>query len=182
MALGQIREAAQALLLAELRRIGPEGRKQVVDEWAPFLPTYADPTPTSFAEHQNVSSKDSYEDLELDDDDTGTVDVQVQMEGWRKWCNSVTAEHAHDVTCVWVAAAGKSRSEAVDSRRRQATAIVMLGVLGAEFGAEMEPSRRKPAAADGAEKKSVMDGFGLTKYSHSMHTSEYRIVPTVVFW
>ena len=51
----------------------------------------------------------------------------------------------------------------------------MLGVLGAEFGAEMEPSRRKPAAADGAEKKSVMDGFGLTKYSHSMHTSEYLI-------
>ena len=84
MALGQIREAAQALLLAELRRIGPEGRKHVVDEWAPFLPTYADPTPTSFTEQQNVSSKDSYEDLELDDDDTGTstsIHVHVHVNG-----------------------------------------------------------------------------------------------------
>ena len=58
----------------------------------------------------------------------------------------------------------------------------MLGVLGAEFGAEMEPSRRKPAAADGAEKKSVMDGFGLTKYSHSMHTSElgHRLLKNII--
>lgn len=39
----QIREAAQALLLAELRRIGPEGRKEVLDQWSPFLPTYVDP-------------------------------------------------------------------------------------------------------------------------------------------
>lgn len=39
----QIREAAQALLLAELERMGVEGRKTLVDEWATFLPTYADP-------------------------------------------------------------------------------------------------------------------------------------------
>lgn len=39
----QIREAAQALLLAELRRIGPEGRKEILDQWSPFLPTYVDP-------------------------------------------------------------------------------------------------------------------------------------------
>ena len=31
------------MLLAELERIGVEGRKKMVDEWAPFLPTYADP-------------------------------------------------------------------------------------------------------------------------------------------
>ena len=34
----KVREAAQAILLAELRRIGPENRKQVVDTWAPQLP------------------------------------------------------------------------------------------------------------------------------------------------
>ncbi|CAG2187615.1 unnamed protein product [Mytilus edulis] len=39
----EIREAAQALLLAELRRIGPAGRKAIVDEWSPYLPTYVDP-------------------------------------------------------------------------------------------------------------------------------------------
>ena len=39
----QIREAAQALLLAELERIGAEGRKTLVDVWAKCLPIYADP-------------------------------------------------------------------------------------------------------------------------------------------
>lgn len=38
----QVREAAQALLLAELRRIGPKGRKSVVDEWAAYLPNYGE--------------------------------------------------------------------------------------------------------------------------------------------
>ena len=64
------------------------------------------------------------------------------------------------------------KSQTYAARRRQATAIVMLGVLGAEFGAEMEPSRRKSAATTGPDKKNVMEGFGLTKYSHSMHTSK----------
>ncbi|CAF88814.1 unnamed protein product, partial [Tetraodon nigroviridis] len=34
----QVREAAQALLLAELRRIGVSGRKDTIDMWAPYLP------------------------------------------------------------------------------------------------------------------------------------------------
>ena len=37
-----MREAAQAILLAELRRIGTDGRKQVVDTWAPQLPKTLD--------------------------------------------------------------------------------------------------------------------------------------------
>lgn len=41
----QVREAAQALLLAELRRISPKGRKQLVEEWAPYLPNYGEPYP-----------------------------------------------------------------------------------------------------------------------------------------
>uniref|UniRef100_A0AAR2JCR6 WD repeat domain 7 n=1 Tax=Pygocentrus nattereri TaxID=42514 RepID=A0AAR2JCR6_PYGNA len=38
----EIREAAQALLLAELRRIGQSGRKDTIDMWAPYLPQYVD--------------------------------------------------------------------------------------------------------------------------------------------
>ena len=38
----QVREAAQALLLAELRRIGVSGRKDAIDAWAPYLPQYVD--------------------------------------------------------------------------------------------------------------------------------------------
>ena len=39
---GQIREAAQALPLAELRRIGTHGRKVLIDEWSPLLPMHVD--------------------------------------------------------------------------------------------------------------------------------------------
>uniref|UniRef100_A0A4W4DVR7 WDR72-like alpha-solenoid domain-containing protein n=1 Tax=Electrophorus electricus TaxID=8005 RepID=A0A4W4DVR7_ELEEL len=38
----EVREAAQALLLAELRRIGQSGRKDTIDIWAPYLPQYVD--------------------------------------------------------------------------------------------------------------------------------------------
>ena len=58
-----------------------------------------------------------------------------------------------------------------ENRRRQATAIVMMGVLGAEFGAEIEPSRGK--VMDERRKKSVVEGFGLTNYSHARHTSKF---------
>lgn len=36
----EVRQAAQALLLAELERLGQKGRKGLVDSWAPFLPLY----------------------------------------------------------------------------------------------------------------------------------------------
>ena len=58
----------------------------------------------------------------------------------------------------------------------------MLGVLGAEFGAELEPSHVKSRASssssssssknNSSEKKNVVEGFGLSQNSHSMHTSE----------
>ena len=47
-----MRGAAQALLLAELRRIGPEGRKKVVDNWSVFLPSYVDPALSLLTEQQ----------------------------------------------------------------------------------------------------------------------------------
>ena len=37
-----MREASQALLLAELRRIGAEGRKALINRWAPFMPDLID--------------------------------------------------------------------------------------------------------------------------------------------
>jgi len=51
-----------------------------------------------------------------------------------------------------------------ETRRKQATAIVMMGVIGAEFGAAVKLERD--------EKKNIADGFSLTNYSHSRHTSK----------
>ena len=72
----QIREAAQALLLAELRRIGAEGRKKVVEEWSPHLPSYVDPALSLLAEQQQqagghaaVSGGNGQAQSEGEDDD-----------------------------------------------------------------------------------------------------------------
>ena len=66
----QIREAAQALFLAELRRIGPEGRKCVVDDWSPYLPSYVDPAMSLLAEHQQTQGSHSdHQDDDIDEED-----------------------------------------------------------------------------------------------------------------
>ena len=57
----QIREAAQALLLAELRRIGAGGRKVVIDEWSPFLPTRVDPKISILSEGGKEEEEDEEE-------------------------------------------------------------------------------------------------------------------------
>lgn len=62
-------------------------------------------------------------------------------------------------------------SASFESRRKQAAAIVMLGVIGAEFGQEIEPNRRR---IDESKKVKVrsQEGFSLSNYSLSRHTSE----------
>uniref|UniRef100_A0A8C1Z411 WD repeat domain 7 n=1 Tax=Cyprinus carpio TaxID=7962 RepID=A0A8C1Z411_CYPCA len=77
----EVREAAQALLLAELRRIGQSGRKDTIDMWAPYLPQYVDvvsspgtapesgqPAPPP-AEAPPTETKAPEEEMDVTDDD-----------------------------------------------------------------------------------------------------------------
>uniref|UniRef100_M3ZE06 WD repeat domain 7 n=1 Tax=Xiphophorus maculatus TaxID=8083 RepID=M3ZE06_XIPMA len=121
----EVREAAQALLLAELRRIGQSGRKDTIDAWALYLPQYVD----------TVSSRKFHPDFR-------------RTKVLQKISNSY------------------------EERRKQATAIVLLGVIGAEFGAEIEPPKGSVRARAGG---AVPEGFGPTSggssnYSLARHT------------
>ncbi|XP_064640034.1 WD repeat-containing protein 7-like isoform X4 [Lineus longissimus] len=147
----EIREAAQALLLAELRRIRSDGRKTIVDQWSPYLPSYVDPHLSILSETHVVPPRQEMGE-EDDEDDDQIMDVNCDGDNIPSHKSNTTFE----------------------SRRRQATAIVMLGVIGAEFGQEIEPSRRKSsvAAMGEADKKKVVEGFGIKKYSLAMHTSK----------
>lgn len=71
----QIREAAQALLLAELRCVGSDGRKHVVDDWSPFLPSYVDPSVSLLSDGQSAANK-----LEV----VGSEETDDQMLGGSK--------------------------------------------------------------------------------------------------
>ncbi|XP_070197340.1 WD repeat-containing protein 7-like isoform X2 [Littorina saxatilis] len=132
----EIREAAQALLLAELRRIGAQGRKMVIDEWAPFLPTRVDPKISILSEG---GKEDEEEEEEVD-----------QMLGGDLMSKT---------------------SVSLENRRRQATAIVMLGVIGAEFGQEIEPSRSKAQEGKKAKTGKTQEGFNMSNYSLARQTS-----------
>ena len=62
-------------------------------------------------------------------------------------------------------------SRSFESRRKQATAIVMLAVIGAEFGHEIQPKRG--LAEEPKKSKKGQEGFTLANYSLARHTSEY---------
>lgn len=64
-------------------------------------------------------------------------------------------------------------SSVVEAKRKQSTAIVLLGVIGAEYGHETEQSKRKPV--EDQKKKNVVDGFGPNNYSLARHTSKFYI-------
>lgn len=52
------------MLLAELRRIKNDGRKKLLDKWAPFLPSYVDPDLSLLS-----SSAGSHKEGEDDEDE-----------------------------------------------------------------------------------------------------------------
>ncbi|XP_022532403.2 WD repeat-containing protein 7 isoform X1 [Astyanax mexicanus] len=155
----EVREAAQALLLAELRRIGQSGRKDTIDAWAPYLPQYVDvvsspgtapetaqPTPPP-PEAPPAEPKVPEEEMDVTDDDITAG------------CLSNLPPNA------------KKISNSYEERRKQATAIVLLGVIGAEFGAEIEPPKLPSRSRTSGQ---APDGFGLTtggsNYSLARHT------------
>ncbi|KAK2818830.1 hypothetical protein Q5P01_024391 [Channa striata] len=156
----EVREAAQALLLAELRRIGQSGRKDTIDMWAPYLPQYVDtvsspgtttePSPPAPppSEAQPTEIKAPEEEMDVTDDDITAGCLSNLPPNAKKICNSY------------------------EERRKQATAIVLLGVIGAEFGAEIEPPKGSARARAGGQ---APEGFGLTSggssnYSLARHT------------
>jgi len=115
----EIREAAQAILLAELRRIGSIGRKQLIDAWSPHLP------------HDIESADFGFEDLEqyINNEEGGEKQVLVSAE-----------EERSDIAMVMMTTRKMVSS---DIKLRHATAIIMLGVIGAEFQKEIDPVNRE---------------------------------------
>lgn len=136
----EIREAAQQLLLGELGRMGKKGRKQLVEQWAQFLPLYthtepiaqqasAPPTPSGNPPATPIPENPE-EDLE---------------------------EEEEEIV--------RKPSSLAELKRKQSTAVVFLGVIGAEFGQDISvdngtPSKKTNTIAE-RRKSSVVEGFGI---------------------
>ncbi|XP_055932203.1 WD repeat-containing protein 7-like isoform X1 [Argiope bruennichi] len=178
----EVREAAQALLLAELRRIGPKGRKQLVEEWAPYLPNYGEPYPkpqasapqqttddsanvTSASPASNYNNNINNSVANANDANNVNANDQVQIKDEDHSSDEDEGdEHSLEET------SSNRPSSATEGKRKQTTAIVLLGVIGAEYGHEIETNKKK--TPEDQKRRSVVDGFGLSNYSLARYTSQ----------
>ncbi|XP_070535704.1 WD repeat-containing protein 7-like [Ptychodera flava] len=163
----EVREAAQALLLAELRRIGSEGRQEVLNSWAPYLPNYVDPQMSLMSHVQSTEGEKLTRGAESQPEASGgeeTTDAENEEE---ILSGLYAGQIIGDILPTTGGSPARKVSTSFESRRKQATAIVMLGVVGAEFGAEMTPSK-----GHGSKRNVQEAGFGLKDYSLARHTAK----------
>uniref|UniRef100_A0A1B6CWJ7 WD repeat-containing protein 7 n=1 Tax=Clastoptera arizonana TaxID=38151 RepID=A0A1B6CWJ7_9HEMI len=138
----EVRDAAQALLLAELGRLGTKGRKSLVDAWAQFLPLYGnqDLHPAqSAAASIDKQSGGVQESIPTSHDDEEDEEEEITEE-----------------FCV------RKPSSQAEMKRKTTTAVVLLGVIGSEFGQDMgDGIGLKKRSEDQRRKSSVVEGFGI---------------------
>ncbi|XP_052132568.1 WD repeat-containing protein 7-like, partial [Frankliniella occidentalis] len=169
----EVRQAAQALLLAELERLGPKGRKALVDSWAPFLPMYAAAEQQAGGAHQGGPGAGGA-------DSPGSQGHSSPPQHPDTPDYAEEEEEGAEELCV------RKPSSAAELKRKQTTAVVLLGVIGAEFGQDMgqEPvsaaptptassgptltaappapaNNKRRSSTDVRRKSSVVEGFGL---------------------
>jgi len=70
----KIRDAAQTLLLRELNRIGPEGRKELLDKWSQYLPTTVDSSVSILAADHGLHGQVAHAD-ETSSATLGKIDI-----------------------------------------------------------------------------------------------------------
>ncbi|CAI5446025.1 unnamed protein product [Caenorhabditis angaria] len=118
----EIREAAQALLIRELARLGQDGRRRLIESWAPFLPPLLDDTLSIFGSKLQSSIPTIQPITQAPPIPPRTKTLPPKI-GPVQSSDPPTAE------------GGEAGVQQV--RRNQATAIILLGVIGSEFGDEL---------------------------------------------
>lgn len=143
----EVREAAQALLKTELSRMGPEGRQKLVEIWSPHLPTHTEPLPTGPTNYSNQEAPHPPRPEHSTTKSTsGTPSVNAATNGSSGNTSSggtsnerMMEPHPHldEDHYDEEMDAGETCREVVaqsEGRRKQATAIILLGVIGAYHG------------------------------------------------
>nr|CDJ83842.1 WD40 repeat domain containing protein [Haemonchus contortus] len=123
----EIREAAQALLIRELSRLGSAGRRRLIESWTPFLPPLLDPALSIFGARLQSS--------------VPTLPPSAPPIPPRQKNSPPPLAPVPEPS---IGEDGESGVQQV--RRNQATAIILLGVVGAEFGDEFRAELMRATA------------------------------------
>ncbi|XP_023324405.1 WD repeat-containing protein 7 isoform X4 [Eurytemora carolleeae] len=118
----QVRLASQELLVAELKNMGPTGRKHLVEIWSPYVPKFGDPpfqTSHNLINGTNTgASSPPPEPQHIDEEDE-------------------RASSARDFR------PDEDDPSAAAAKRNQTTAVILCGVIGALFDLELEKDEKK---------------------------------------
>merc|ERR1719244_332433 len=125
----QVRLAAQELLVAELKNLGPDGRKCLVEAWSGYIPKYGDPpfqaqNITGVGNGAGLANGNGINNNHINGGSNGTPSVQLVDEE--------DEERPED-----------DDPSAAAARRNQTTAVILCGVIGALFDMEQEKSGSK---------------------------------------
>lgn len=138
----EIREAAQQLLLGELGRMGKKGRKQLVESWAQYLPLYTHTEPIAQTQPGTPGTSPT----------PGAPQQPAEQQ------EEEAEEEEEEVV-------RQKPSSLAELKRKQSTAVVLLGVIGAEFGQDISNETRaadkKASDIQQRRKSSIVEGFGI---------------------
>lgn len=146
----EIREAAQQLLLGELGRMGKKGRKQLVENWAQYLPLYTHTEPIAQPTQQTSPGSPN----------SGQQGAPQQL----LEPNEEEAEEEEEEVVR------QKPSSLAELKRKQSTAVVLLGVIGAEFGQDISTETTPPNPKKLTDQQllqqqrrssSIAEGFGI---------------------
>ena len=143
----QIRLAAQELLVAELKNLGVKGRRHLVEIWGSYLPKYGDPP---FQQTGGIGTNNTVNTPPVQNGVTSTngstaITSAAQPEG----------DDDTDVEDDLDDDDENANPGAVESRRNQTTAVILLGVMGALFDLEAEK--------EGAGENALALGMHMTR-------------------
>lgn len=156
----EIRDAAQALLLAELSRIGPDGRKKLVETWASYLPNqdpFVQPAVTTL-HHPNATMSNTSSSNSLAAPSVNQQSSSPQAASPNREEEEEEEDEEHEPSL---------KPSPAEYKRKQTTAIILLGVLGAEFGEEL--------TGTGKEARKGVEGFSIGNSNLARLTSTLLI-------
>uniref|UniRef100_A0A1B0FNG5 WD repeat-containing protein 7 n=1 Tax=Glossina morsitans morsitans TaxID=37546 RepID=A0A1B0FNG5_GLOMM len=148
----EIRDAAQQILLGELRRMGKRGRKQLVESWAQYLPLYTHTEPiVQQTHHQQQNSSNGHYN-------TASNVVVGSGNGTLPSGDNIEEDYEEEEEEII-----RKPSSLSELKRKQTTSVILLGVIGAEFGQDIDQdSQNRSGVTIGERRKSsVVEGFGI---------------------
>lgn len=146
----EVREAAQSLLKNELRRIGPNGRSSLIKYWEPHLSNLLkeceDVTNVSYVSlNTNTSTSTN------SPGGNNSTSNQNQTTSSDSQQNVAQSQQTHLLPVI---------TESITRlKRKQYIAIIILGVMGSEFGQDVSTSKSQ------APFKTIPQGFSIEDHT-----------------